>query len=160
MKISAVRFSLIVAIATVVSTASGAFGAASPPRPTSCLSKEQSCCIVKTGNCCCPASQNDSRSSRFGDAKLDPKSADSKAIGSNLSSSVVCSCRLQIPADDMNKPTRSDSTPRRTPTDRIGSPDVSVRPACIHAYHFRPSPRVPLLGSLPEPFLRSTHLLI
>lgn len=162
MKISVVSLSLIVivAISAGLSAESGSFGRDFSPRASSCLSKEQSCCLVKTRNCCCPASQHGSQSQSLIDTTFDPDSAFSIEIGSYLSSIELCSCRSQTPADETTKQTRSESNSRRNSTDRHGSTFEIVVPAPIHSFDSGLSSRIPLLGSLPEPFLRSTHLLI
>lgn len=162
MKISVVSLSLIVivAISAGLSAESGSFGRDFSPRASSCLSREQSCCLIKTRNCCCPASQTGSQSLRLLDTKYDPHSVFSIEIGSNLSSSELCSCSSQIPADETNKQTRSETNSRRNSTDRHGSTFEIVAHAPIHSFDSGLSSRIPLLGSLPEPFLRSTHLLI
>ena len=122
------------------------------------------CCVrPSTACCCCPAISakvlNDQAIDRR-DAALQTNSKKAiVTVDASKPATPPCGCLSRTPGEEP-KPTRPDSTARRTSTEPVGSTFVIVRPAPIYTFGSDLSSRIPLLGSLPEPFLRSTHLLI
>ncbi len=154
----------IAAIATLCAFDASASAAEFRSTPVEAAQGVMDCCVrTSAACCCCPAMSpkpSNARSIDRQDAAL--KSNSIKAIitvVATKSPGPPCGCLARIPGEE-SKPTRSDSTARRTSTEPFGSTFAIARPASIHSFDFGLTSRIPLLGSLPEPFLRSTHLLI
>lgn len=154
----------IAAIATLCAFGASASAAEFRSTPIDAAQGVMDCCVRTSAACCCcpamsPKSSNDQAKVRS-DAVLESNSI--KAIVTVVapkSPGPPCGCLARTPGEE-SKPTRSDSTARRTSTEPFDSTFAFVRPFRIHSFDFGLKSRIPLLGSLPEPFLRSTHLLI
>jgi hypothetical protein len=154
----------IAAIATLCAFDSSASAAEFRSTPVEAAQGVMDCCVRTSAACCCcpamsPKPSNNQAKVRS-DAVLESNSI--KAIVAVVATNGArprCGCLARTPGDE-SKPTRSDSTARRTSTEPFDSTFAIVRPSSIHSFEFGLKSRIPLLGSLPEPFLRSTHLLI